>query len=57
MPIWGVTMMGFLDKIEIIKIQIPDQVSLTDIQIDAILAYIKTAGTTPKTKTDVLFKI
>ena len=42
MPIWGVIMMGFLDKIEIIKIQIPDQVSLTDIQIDAILAYIKT---------------
>lgn len=39
------------------KIQIPDQVLLTDLQIDAILAYVKTAGTMPNTKTDVLFKI
>ena len=39
------------------KIQIHDQVSLTDLQTDAILAYIKPANTAHKSQTDVLLKI
>ena len=39
------------------KIHIPDQVSLTDLQIDTILTYTKTAGITPKSEPDVLLKI
>ena len=39
------------------KIHIPDQVSPTDLQIDTILAYNKTASITPKPQADVLLKI
>ena len=39
------------------KIQKPDQVALTDLQIDTILAYIKTASIAPKSQADVFLKI